>query len=178
MFEEKINEITLENNGQDNAENSGDVTLEKNKELPRSFTQNEVDEIVKTRLARALKNMPSKDELLEFENLKKLNEENEAVIEKLKTESEFNVQRLLTYERKEVIGKKGIEDKFKDYVMFEAAKNVNDETDFETAVDILLNENEWLLKQKSFKTGLSQGTNNGGISGLEESFYRRNPKLR
>ena len=62
--------------------------------------------------------------------------------------------------------------------MIEAAKNVNDETDFETAVDTLLKENEWLLKQKSFKTGLSQGTNNGGISGLEESFYRRNPKLR
>ena len=178
MFEEKINETTLENNGQDNAENGGNVTLEKNKELPRSFTQQEVDEIVKARLARALKNMPSKDELLEIENLKKLNEENEAALEKLKAESELNVQRLLTYERKEIIGKKGIDDKFRDYVMFEAAKYVNDETDFESAVDILTEENEWLLKHTVIKTGLSQGTNKGGISSLEESFYRRNPKLR
>ncbi len=178
MFEEKINEITLESNGQDDAIGSGDNTLEKNEESPRSFTQQEVDEIVKTRLARALKNMPSKDKLLEFENLKKQNEENEAAIEKLKAESEFNMQRILTYERKEIIGKRGIEDKFKDYVMFEAARYVNDEIDFESAVDILISENEWLLKQNVIKTGLSQGTSNGGISGLEESFYRRNPKLR
>ena len=178
MFEEKNNENASFLGAENNADKSGNITLEKNEETARSFTQHEVDEIVKTRLARALKNMPSKDELLEFENLKKINEENEAAILKLRAESENNMQRLLTYERKEILNKRGIEDKFKDFAMFEAEKLTNEDVSFDNAIDMVIENNEWLLKKTGFKTGMSQGSFESGISSLEESFYRRNPKLR
>lgn len=155
-----------------------DITLKKEKEQPRSFTQQEVDEIVKNRLARALKNMPSKEEFLDFENLKKKNEENESVIEKLKAESEINMQRLLTYERYEMVNKKGIDKKFKDYAVFEAEKLINEDVSFDMALDIVIENNEFLINNSPLKTGISQGSVGTGISSLEESFYKRNPSLR
>lgn len=176
MFEN--NENVLKIDTKNNADLGGEITLEENGGSSKSFTQEQVDEIVKTRLARALKNMPSKEELLEFENLKKLSEENEATIKNLKAESEKNMQRLLTYERNEITSKRGINEKFRAFALFEAEKLICDEVGFEDALEKVIEENPWLTSSPVFKTGLSQGSKNTGISGLEESFYKRNPNLR
>ena len=176
MFNENEKNEILKN---EDANISGDNTLEqKDIEQPRIFTQQEVDEIVKNRLARALKNMPSKEEFSEFESLKKQNEVNESVIEKLKAESEINMQRLLTYERYELVNKKGIDEKFKDFALYEAEKLISEDVSFDTALDTVIENNFWLVNNSPYKTGISQGTKDTYMSALEESFYKRNPNLR
>ena len=148
------------------------------KEEEKSFTQSQVDEIVKTRLARALKNMPSREEVESFNFLKKENEENKELIKNLKDEAEKSTQRLLTYERRDITDKKGVNSKFGAFARFEAEKLMNDEIGFENALDILIAENPWLVSSSVLKTGLSQGGQKIGVSSLEESFYKRNPNLR
>lgn len=182
MFEneEKIHNDKMENeagttkNAEDGAANT---TLEDN-EPAKIFTQAQVDEIVKNRLARVLKNMPSKEEVESFNILKKENEENFQIIENLKNEAELKTQRLLTYERKDIILKRGVNDKFGDFARFEAERLLNNETDFETALDAVIEENPWLVSSHVLKTGLSHGGEKIRVSSLEESFYRRNPTLR
>lgn len=171
-FKSEVNEKDLDIN--EALSEKTDDTLQGEK----FFTQSQVDEIVKTRLARAMKNVPAKEEIDELRLQKKLNEENVLKIENLKKEADEASQRLLAYEQKEMINKRGVNAKFESFVRFETEKLTDDNTDFETALDEFISENPWVTESTPIKTGLCQGSKSAGISNLEESFYKRNPNLR
>lgn len=173
-FENEKPRKTESKDGLKNTPDNGKDALDGEK----TFTQAQVDEIVKTRLARAMKNMPSKEETEQFYLSKQQMEENNALIENLKKEAQISAQKLLAYEHNDMINKRGVNEKFASFVRFEAEKNAGEKGDFSEALDNFINENPWVTQSTPLKTGLSQGNNIQRISSLEESFYRRNPNLR
>lgn len=143
----------------------------------KTFTQSEVDEIVKKRLARALKDYPEKEEIARLINLKDDLEGKDKEIASLKDEASLNAQRLATYELKEKILKNGVDLKFADFALFEVKKGIDEGLDFESSFENFIQNNDFLVK-KFETTGLRQGGTISHQSQVEESFYKINPQLK
>lgn len=110
----------------------------------KTFTQAEVDAMIGKRLAKAMKGMPSEEELTAYrtwqagqagekERWDKLTGERDTLAGKLtSTESERDQLKRELY-----ILKKGITGEEAEFIAFKAAKMVDDKTTFEQAVDAL-----------------------------------------
>ena len=124
MFDE--NEKGLEN-GKDKAdfkpEQKTDAQDNAEKKL---FTQEEVDALIKVRLARAAKSAKEASDAdgLEIKTLKEEAEKNLGIISSLRAEADSAAQRLLAYELKDKIIKKGVEPKFADFALYEIKKDI------------------------------------------------------
>lgn len=110
----------------------------------KTFTQAEVDAMIGKRLAKAMKGMPSEEELTAYrswrdgqagekERWDKLTGERDTLAGKLtSTESERDQLKRELY-----VLKKGITGEEAEFVAFKASKMVDDKTTFEQAVDAL-----------------------------------------
>lgn len=110
----------------------------------KTFTQEEVDAIIGKRLAKAMKGMPSEDELTAYRSWKegkagekerwdKLTGERDSLSAKLGTaESERDQLKREVY-----VLKKGLTGDEAEFIAFKAGKMVDDKTTFEQAVDAL-----------------------------------------
>lgn len=110
----------------------------------KTFTQAEVDAMIGKRLAKAMKGMPSEEELTAYRNWQagqagekerwdKLTGERDTLAGKLtSTESERDQLKRELY-----VLKKGITGEEAEFIAFKAAKMVDDKTTFEQAVDTL-----------------------------------------
>lgn len=110
----------------------------------KTFTQAEVDAMIGKRLAKAMKGMPSEEELTAYrswrdgqagekERWDKLTGERDTLAGKLtSTESERDQLKRELY-----VLKKGITGEEAEFVAFKASKMVDDKTTFEQAVDVL-----------------------------------------
>ena len=149
--EERTTELSNEEQGQ----NQGADT--------RVFTQEQVDEMIKARLAR-VKGNPSKT----------------GDIEEIKQKAEMAEQKLLTYERRDKILKKGVPAKLADFILFEASKMVSDEDDFDGALEQFLEQNQEYLspQNQAWSMGMRQGSAQSRLSGVELAFAKRNPNLK
>lgn len=150
-------------------------------EPEKTFTQAELDAIVKERLARAAKGLPAKDELTAF---KKWQEEQKAEglksDDKLKKLEEYE-QKLQAYEQREKVRAANVEGRFIDFVVFEANRRMNKNTDFEAALKAYLAENPNYLAGNPFSFGAGgyrQGWSGQQLSGVEAEFLKRNPDLK
>lgn len=148
----------------------------------KTFTQDDVDNIVKKRLEQERKKMPSKEEQEEFkkwQEAQKTAEEKQAEKEKQfnQLQSELNL-----YKNKEKVTKAGIDAQFAEFAVFEVSKLVNETTDFDTAL------NSWIETNQQYKagaepkqsqsTGLRQGTAGKEMDSVEKLFKERNPNLK
>lgn len=110
----------------------------------KTFTQAEVDAMIGKRLAKAMKGMPSEEELTAYriwqagqagekERWDKLTGERDTLAGKLtSTESERDQLKRELY-----VLKKGVTGEEAEFIAFKAAKMVDDKTTFEKAVDTL-----------------------------------------
>ena len=110
----------------------------------KTFTQAEVDAMIGKRLAKAMKGMPSEDELTAFHTWKdgqagekerwdKLSGERDTLAGKL-TAAEAERDQL---KRDLYLAKKGLTGEEAEFIAFKAGKMVDDKTTFEQAVDTL-----------------------------------------
>ena len=110
----------------------------------KTFTQAEVDAMIGKRLAKAMKGMPSEDELTAFHTWKdgqagekerwdKLSGERDTLAGKL-TAAEAERDQL---KRDLYLAKKGLTGEEAEFIAFKAGKMVDDKTTFEQAVDAL-----------------------------------------
>lgn len=142
-------------------ENVDTQTTEQNE--VKTFTQEEVNQIIKTRL----RNIPSDDELKAYNDWK----------ESQKTEAEKNAEvlkenetlkfRINELENMQVVANAGVDSKFQKFVFSEVSKEGNFEDNLK---EYLKNNNQYLIKDEKTKTtGYSQNTSNSQIS--EEKAY-------
>jgi hypothetical protein len=126
-----------------------EIVQEENK----TFTQEEVNALIESRLARAKKQMPSKDELEVFKQWKESQKsENERLAQK---EQEF--QKILTeretIKRENIVLRKGVNQEDADYVMFKVSKL---DGEFEDNLNLFLTENpKYTAKAGVVNTGVS-----------------------
>ena len=176
MFDE--NEKGLEN-GKDTAdfkpEQKTDAQDNAEKKL---FTQEEVDALIKVRLARAAKSAKEASDAdgLEIKTLKEEAEKNLGIISSLRAEADSAAQRLLAYELKDKIIKKGVEPKFADFALYEIKKDIDAGADFDDAFERFYADNDFSVKER-LATGLKQGGAISSVSAVEDSFYKINPML-
>ena len=150
-----------ENNSTDNSDGESEGTEEDNPKEEKTFTQADVDKLIKERLAREKKGQPSKEELEVFNNWKesqKTEEEkkNEALTnaEKAKQDAE---ERANTLEAKVTCLSKGVLADSVDDVVILAKAMVSEEVTMDQAVDKVLE------KYPSFKGVQQQDENLGFI---------------
>ena len=129
----------------------------------KTFTQAEVDAMIGKRLAKAMKGMPSEEELTAYrswrdgqagekERWDKLTGERDTLAGKLtSTENERDQLKRELY-----VLKKGVTGEEAEFIAFKAAKMVDDKTTFEQAVDALTADR----KQTTFDWTAPVGGNN------------------
>ncbi len=143
------------------------------------FTQNEVNELIESRLARAKKQMPSKEELEDFKKWK----------ESQKTEAEKLAQREQEYHqiqsekehlrRENVVLRSGVNWDDADYVLYKVSKM---EGEFEENLKSFLTENSKFINNSSStvkNTGVIATVNNkiNDDEGYLSILKRKHPNL-
>ena len=165
----------MEENKENNVVTPTTNTSENGGQEQKTFTQEELNTIVETRLAKAKKDMPSKEEL------KKYNEWKEAQIteqEKM-AEKETEYQKVLA-EKEQIINenkilKSGVNAEDTDYVLFKVTKM---EGDFEENLSKFLKDNPRFLNKTvpSKATGVetrttSQSNEDDGVMAISKSKH-------
>ncbi|MDY5626491.1 MAG: hypothetical protein SPF92_02675 [Clostridia bacterium] len=181
MFNENEKGFDKTVSGGDNADKKVLENPEKNTDVQdntdkKLFTQEEVDALIKVRLARAAKAAKEAD-TSEIKTLREEAEKNNSIISDLRAKADDAAQRLLAYELKDKILKRGVEPKFADFALFEIKKDISAGIDFDDAFERFCNENDFSVKEKS-TTGLKQGGTITSMSAVEDSFYKINPTLK
>lgn len=165
----------MEENKENNVETPTTETQENGGQEQKTFTQEELNTIVETRLAKAKKDMPSKEEL------KKYNEWKEAQ----KTEQEKMAEKEAEYqkalaEKEQIINenkilKSGVNAEDTDYVLFKVTKM---EGDFEENLSKFLKDNPRFLNKTvpSKATGVetrttSQSNEDDGVMAILKSKH-------
>lgn len=181
---------TAENTGGDpkgNADNAAAVSTSAEGQTEKTFTQKELDDIVKQRLERQKKDIPSKEELKAFKEWR----DSQKTAEELSTEritaaeNERNeaVRRAETAEAKCTAYSKGVKPEAVEDVIALAMAKVNDDTTIDKAIDAVIAKYPSFCggeeKPKGITTGVSFGGSGGSqISGVEAAFLAKNPDIR
>lgn len=110
----------------------------------KTFTQEEVDTLISKRLARAMKGMPSEEEMIAYRAWKDGQAEEKARWDNLTGERDTLSGKLTAAEserdqlkRDLYVLKKGVTGEEAEFIAFKALKMVDDKTTFEQAVDAL-----------------------------------------
>lgn len=107
----------------------------------KTFTQAEVDNIVGKRLAKAMKGMPSEDELKAYKTWQANHKDDEGTIATLTRERDEANGKVQQYEREKHLLSLGVPADDVDYYSFKIGKLVDDKTDFKNAAENYFKEN-------------------------------------
>lgn len=160
----QVQDPAEQNTNQQLADTTGENNPAENKEPEKTFTQAEVNELVKSRLERERKNMPSKDELAAF---KKWQEEQQTTEEKhanaLKAEQQKAIDaesRANEFEAKYTAMAKGVKPEAVDDVIALARAKVSDDVTLEQAIDsVIAKYPSFSGKTPQANTGVKTGNN-------------------
>ena len=154
----------------------------------KTFTQAEVNEIVKQRLERQAKGQPSKEEMDAFrkwqdsqKTAEQLSAEKISAAESRAAEAE---KKAAAAEAKAYAYSKGVNAEAVDDVIALAIPKVDDNTTMEKAIEAVIAKYPSFCSAKSeapkgITTGVNFGNNGGSqMSGVERRFYEKNPDLR
>lgn len=122
----------------------------------KKYTQRDVDEVVKKRLARERRKWQR-----EMEKSKNAQNVDVSDLEALRQKAEAAEQKALVYERREVVRDKGVREKMMEYVIFEVERRVTDDFDFNEALQEFLQENPEFIRETAMKrstTGMRHGS--------------------
>jgi len=125
-------------------------TTEEVVETGKTFTQDEVNALIESRLARAKKQMPSKEELETFKTWKESQKtEAERIAQREKEFHEIMSERE-TIKRENTVLRSGVDHEHADYVLFKVSKQ---DGDFDENLKVFLAENPKYLTASSNKAG-------------------------
>ena len=154
----------------------------------KTFTQKELDEIVKQRLERQKKGQPSKEEMDAFhkwqdsqKTAEQLSAEKISAAESRASEAE---KKAAAAEAKAYAYSKGVNAEAVDDVIALAIPKVDDNTTMEKAIEAVIAKYPSFCSAKSeapkgITTGVSFGNGGGSqLSGVEAAFYAKNPDLK
>lgn len=152
------------------------VETETTENTGKTFTQEELDNIVKERIARVEKKLPSKEELTKFNEWKESQKtEAERQAEVLKEIEQYKIEKE-QIARENVLLKKGIKQDDIDYVAFKVSKM---EGEFEANIELFLKENPKFIetKEETKTTGVkSTGITQEG-DGVISILKQKHPEL-
>ena len=160
-----------------------------NEGAEKTFTQSELDEIVKQRLERQKKGQPTKEEMDAFhkwqdsqKTAEQLSAEKISAAQTAASEAE---KRAAAAEAKCCAFSKGVSKEAVDDVIALAMNKVDDNTPIDKAIDAVIAKYPSFCSAKSeapkgITTGVSFGNGSGGsqLSGVEAAFYAKNPDLK
>ena len=195
MAEEIKNENTPDtNNGGDptqpvSPQGEKGISTPEGVQAEKTFTQKELDEIVKQRLERQKKGQPSKEEMDAFHKwqdsqrtAEQLSAEKISAAESRAAEAE---KKAAAAEAKAYAYSKGVNAEAVDDVIALAIPKVDDNTTMEKAIEAVIAKYPSFCSAKSeplkgITTGVSFGNGSGGsqLSGVEAAFYAKNPDLK
>ena len=182
-----------ENNGGDPKQavspKEGEKAVSTNEGAEKTFTQSELDEIVKQRLERQKKGQPSKEEMDAFhkwqdsqKTAEQLSAEKISAAQTAASEAE---KRAAAAEAKCCAFSKGVSKEAVDDVIALAMNKVDDNTPIDKAIDAVIAKYPSFCSAKSeapkgITTGVSFGNGGGGsqMSGVEAAFLAKNPGLK
>lgn len=152
------------------AENNNDNVVEK------SFTQDEVNAIVKERLAKAQKGIPSKEELAAYNEWKESQKTQQDKYDELVQKSADKDNEINDLKKENLVLKSGITDK--DDVEFIIYKVGKMEGDFETNLEEYLAENPKYTKKQEKATGVeTKQPSAEKESGVDAILKAKHPEL-
>ena len=159
-----------------------------NEGAEKTFTQAELDEIVKQRLERQKKGQPTKEEMDAFhkwqdsqKTAERLSAEKISAAQTAASEAE---KRAAAAEAKCCAFSKGVSKEAVDDVIALAMNKVDDNTPIDKAIDAVIAKYPSFCSAKSeapkgITTGVSFGNGGGSqLSGVEAAFYAKNPDLK
>ena len=160
-----------------------------NEGAEKTFTQAELDEIVRQRLERQKKGQPTKEEMDAFhkwqdsqKTAEQLSAEKISAAESRATEAE---KKAAAAEAKAYAYSKGVNAEAVDDVIALAIPKVDDNITMEKAIEAVIAKYPSFCSAKSeapkcITTGVSFGNGSGGsqLSGVEAAFYAKNPDLK
>lgn len=175
---------TAENSGGDPQGGTDNVNaVSTNEGAEKTFTQKELDDIVKQRLSRAAKDMPSKDELKAFrawqdsqKTAEQLSAEKITAAENGKAEAE---KRAEAAEARCTAYSKGVNPEAVEDVIVLAMAKVNDSTNIEQAIDEVIKKHpSFCGGSKPITTGVDFSGGANCKDGVTAAFLARNPNIK
>lgn len=182
MSEENTKELELE------LEQKASEGVEAKAGEEKTFTQEELDKIIKKRLSKErakVENQFKNDEeykaYLDYKESSKTQEQKQQdELEKYKQIEEENKQykkQIETLNQLGLVRKANVNDDFTEFVTYKVQQLVTDELKFEDALETFLDENKQFTK-KTLSGGMHQADKVDKVDGLAEAFYKLNPKLK
>lgn len=162
------------------------VSASEPEQTAKTFTQAELDAIVKQRLERAAKGQPSKEEMEAFrkwqdsqKTAEQLSQEKISAAESGRADAE---KKLAAAEAKCCAYSKGVTAEAVDDVIALAMAKVSDDMPIEKAIDAVISKYPSFCSAKSAPQGVTTGVSfgNGGKqpSGVEAAFLAKNPNIK
>lgn len=162
------------------------VSASEPEQTAKTFTQAELDAIVKQRLERAAKGQPSKEEMEAFrkwqdsrKTAEQLSQEKISAAENGRADAE---KKLAAAEAKCCAYSKGVTAEAVDDVIALAMAKVSDDMPIEKAIDAVISKYPSFCSAKSAPQGVTTGVSfgNGGKqpSGVEAAFLAKNPNIK
>ena len=176
----------IENSGGDPKGDAGKtadtVSTPGSEQAEKTFTQKELDAIVKQRLERQAKGQPTKEEMDAFHKW----QDSQKTAEQLSAESgrADAEKKLAAAEAKCCAYSKGVTAEAVDDVIALAMAKVSDDMPIDKAIDAVIAKYPSFCTTKSeapkgITTGVSFGTGGGSqMSGVEAAFYEKNPGIK
>lgn len=167
----------------------GEKGVSTNEGAEKTFTQAELDEIVKQRLERQKKGQPTKEEMDAFhkwqdsqKTAEQLSAEKISAAENRAAEAE---KKAAAAEAKAYAYSKGVDAEAVDDVIALAIPKLDDNTTMEKAIEAVISKYPSFCSAKSeapkgITTGVNFGSGGNGsqLSGVEKAFLARNPDIR
>lgn len=162
------------------------VSASEPEQTAKTFTQAELDAIVKQRLERQAKGQPSKEEMEAFrkwqdsrKTAEQLSQEKISAAENGRADAE---KKLAAAEAKCCAYSKGVTAEAVDDVIALAMAKVSDDMPIEKAIDAVISKYPSFCSAKSAPQGVTTGVSfgNGGKqpSGVEAAFLAKNPNIK
>lgn len=170
MEEQNVQEVETETTTVEETENNSEEVVEK------TFTQEEVDKIVKERLAKAKKGIPSKEELTKYNEWKDSQKTQQDKYDELVKEDNEKSNTISNLQKENLVLKSGITDE--DEVEFIVYKVSKMEGDFEDNLKDYLADNPKINK-KTKATGVetNKSTSVAKESGVSAILKAKHPEL-
>ena len=149
----------------------------------KTFTQDEVNDLIKARLERERKGQPTKDELAAFrawQDEQKTAEQKQAEAVKAQADrADAAEKKAAALEAKLLAASKGVSPEAADDVVALASLKVSDETPLEKAIDEVLKKYPQFAGTSAPRTtGVPAGSGGAAVSGVEAAFRAKNPNIK
>lgn len=183
MADEQTTQTTQEQGAALSAGGDPNVSTPESAQAAKTFTQDEVNDLIKSRLERERKGLPSKEDLAAFhkwqDDQKSAEQKSAEAIKVQSDRADAAEKKAAALEAKLLATSKGVKPDAADDVVALASLKVSDDMPLEKAID------EVLKKYPQFAggsapttTGVSGGNGSAAISGVEAAFRAKNPGIK